>query len=113
MTNPSATADGSDPTLEAETKIFKTAFTNECISKSNQITNRRRPLMRFRYPFADDIFISYARRDSSTYATGLADELTKLGFSCFIDRLGTEANPELPDSLRHKLRSCSLLVVVG
>lgn len=62
---------------------------------------------------ADDIFISYARRDSSTYATGLADELTKRGFSCFIDRLVTEANRELPDFLRRKVRSCAMLVVVG
>src|SRR6185436_13542128 len=38
---------------------------------------------------ADDIFISYTRLDASTYAAGLADELTKLGFSCFIDKLGT------------------------
>jgi WD40 repeat protein len=63
--------------------------------------------------FADDIFISYARKDSSTYATGLADELTKRGFSCFIDRLVTEANPVIPKSLRRKLRSCGLLIVVG
>ena len=63
--------------------------------------------------FADDIFISYARKDSSTYATGLADKLTKLGYSCFIDRLITEANPEIPQSLRRKLRSCGLLVIVG
>jgi hypothetical protein len=40
--------------------------------------------MSLRLLSADDIFISYARRDSSTYASGLADELTKRGFSCFI-----------------------------
>jgi WD40 repeat protein len=69
--------------------------------------------MNIRTFFADDIFISYARRDSSTYAAGLADELTKHGFSCFIDRLGTEANAELPQTLRSKIRSCTMLVVVG
>jgi hypothetical protein len=69
--------------------------------------------MRLRLPFADDIFISYARKDSSTYATGLAEELTSRGYSCFIDRLITEANPDIPESLRRKLRSCGLLVVVG
>ena len=68
--------------------------------------------MIFRRSFADDIFISYTRRDSSTDA-GLADELTKLHYSCFIERLGTEATLQLPDSLLHKLRSCTLLVVVG
>jgi WD40 repeat protein len=61
---------------------------------------------------AEDIFISYARKDSSTYATGLADELTKRGYACFIDRLGTESNHSLPHSLRRKLRNCALLVVV-
>lgn len=62
---------------------------------------------------ADDIFISYTRLDASTYAAGLADELTQLGFSCFIDRLGTDPNKDLPDTLRRKIRSCSMLVVVG
>ena len=62
---------------------------------------------------ADDIFISYTRLDASTYAAGLADELTKLGFSCFIDRLGTDPNKDLPDTLRRKIRSCSMLAVVG
>jgi WD40 repeat protein len=62
---------------------------------------------------ADDIFISYTRRDASTYAAGLADELTKRGFSCFIDRLGTDPDEELPDSLKRKIRNCSMLVVVG
>jgi hypothetical protein len=61
---------------------------------------------------ADDIFISYARRDASTYAAGLADELTKRGFSCFIDRLGTDPDADLPDTLKRKVRSCAMLVVV-
>ncbi len=69
--------------------------------------------MTIRHVFGDDIFISYARRDSSTYASGLASELAKRGFSCFIDRLGTEANPELPESLRRRLRGCSMLVVIA
>jgi WD40 repeat protein len=62
---------------------------------------------------ADDIFISYTRLDASTYAAGLADELTKLGFSCFIDKLGTDPNKDLPDTLRRKIRNCPMLVVVG
>jgi len=61
----------------------------------------------------DDIFISYARVDASTYAAGLADELTKRGFSCFIDRLGVEPGKELPDSLKRKIRSSSMLVIIG
>lgn len=61
---------------------------------------------------ADDIFISYTRRDASTYAAGLADELTKRGFSCFIDKLGTDPNADLPDMLKRKIRSCAMLVVI-
>ena len=61
---------------------------------------------------ADDIFISYTRRDTSTYAAGLAEELTKRGFSCFIDKLGTDPDADLPDMLKRKIRSCAMLVVV-
>lgn len=69
--------------------------------------------MPFRSFSADDIFISYTRLDASTYAAGLADELTKKGFSCFIDKLGTVPNKELPDMLRRKIKSCAMLVIVG
>jgi WD40 repeat protein len=69
--------------------------------------------MPFRSLAADDIFISYTRLDASTYAAGLADELTKKGFSCFIDKLGTDPNKDLPDMLLRKLKSCAMLVVVG
>jgi len=66
-----------------------------------------------RSPFADDNFISYARKDTTTYATGLADELTKRGFSCFIDRLGAEPSPVVSKSLKRKLKNCGLMVVIG
>ena len=69
--------------------------------------------MPFRSLAADDIFISYTRLDASTYAAGLADELTKKGFSCFIDKLGTDPNKDLPDTLLRKLKSCAMLVIVG
>ena len=69
--------------------------------------------MPFRSLAADDIFISYTRLDASTYAAGLADELTKKGFSCFIDKLGTDPDKDLPDMLLRKLKSCAMLVVVG
>jgi hypothetical protein len=38
---------------------------------------------------------------------------TKLGYSCFIDRLGTEVNAVLPESPKRKLKGCAQLVVVG
>jgi len=69
--------------------------------------------MPFRSLAADDIFISYTRLDASTYAAGLADELTKKGFSCFIDKLGTVPDKDLPAMLRRKIKSCAMLVVVG
>lgn len=69
--------------------------------------------MAFRSFAADDIFISYTRLDASTYAAGLADDLMKKGFSCFIDKLGTDPDKDLPDMLRRKIRSCAMLVIVG
>ena len=69
--------------------------------------------MPFRSLAADDIFISYTRLDASTYAAGLADELTKKGFSCFIDKLGTVPDKDLPDMLLRKLKSCAMLVIIG
>ena len=61
----------------------------------------------------DDIFISYCRSDAKTYTDGLANELTKKGFSCFTDALGSDAGKEIPDSLIRKLKSCRMLVVIG
>lgn len=63
--------------------------------------------------FGEDIFISYSRAEGSTYAAGLADELTRLKFSCFIDQLGTEPDRELPATLKTKIRRSTLLVLVG
>jgi WD40 repeat protein len=69
--------------------------------------------MKFASLFSDDIFISYSRKDGSTYVVGLADELAKKGFACFIDKLGTEANPDPPETLFTRIRECKLLVVLG
>lgn len=65
------------------------------------------------FTVGDDIFISYTRRDASTYAAGLASELAEKGFSCFIDKLGTDPDRDLPKSLLSKIRNCTMLVVVG
>lgn len=60
----------------------------------------------------DDIFISYARADATAYAMGLADMLTRSGFSCFIDRLGTDANKDLPETLLQKIRDAKMFIVI-
>jgi WD40 repeat protein len=61
----------------------------------------------------DDIFISYCRSDATTYSDGLATELTKKNFIPFTDALGTDASPDLPGTLIHKLNRCRMLVILG
>lgn len=61
---------------------------------------------------ADDIFISYTRRDAAKYANGLRRELKKKGFSSYIDRLGAPPDADVPDVIKRKIRSCAMLVVV-
>lgn len=70
--------------------------------------------MRLFFPLSgDDIFISYSRRDGALYAAGLADKLTEKKLSCFIDKLGTEPNHDLPPSLKKKIKNCTVFVLVG
>jgi len=70
--------------------------------------------MRIFFPLSgDDVFISYSRRDGALYAAGLADKLTERKLSCFIDKLGTEPNHDLPPSLRKKIRNCTVFVLIG
>jgi WD40 repeat protein len=61
----------------------------------------------------DDIFISYSRSDATTYTDGLAAALTKMGFSCFTDAMGTDAGRDLPATLIQKLRQCRMMVLIG
>jgi hypothetical protein len=68
--------------------------------------------MPFRSVAADDIFISYTRRDAAKYAAGLAAELNGRGFSCFTDMLGTVPAKDVPDMVMEKIRSCAMFVVV-
>ena len=51
---------------------------------------------------SDDIFISYSRDDGEAYLTGLDAALSNLGFSCFTDKRGTDANRLLPATLFQK-----------
>src|SRR5271165_2460787 len=63
--------------------------------------------------FGCDIFISYSRADSATYAARLASELTALGFFCRLDQWGANPRREVPPELLRDLRRSSMLVVVG
>jgi WD40 repeat protein len=62
---------------------------------------------------ADDIFISYSRVDGEAYLTGIDAALSDLGFSCFSDKRGTEANPLPPETLFEKIRLCKTFVLLG
>ncbi len=70
--------------------------------------------MRLFFPLSgDDVFISYSRKDGALYAAGLADKLTEKNLSCFIDKLGTEPNHDLPPSLKKKIKNCTVFVLIG
>ncbi|MFO1329108.1 MAG: TIR domain-containing protein [Rubrivivax sp.] len=62
---------------------------------------------------AEDIFISYSRGDGSPYLRGLEAALSEAGFTCFTDRLGTDAHPVLPNALLEQIRACRTLVLVA
>ena len=62
---------------------------------------------------ADDIFISYSRKDGSAYVKGLDAALSKRGFSCFTDKRGTDAGPIPPQTLFRKIRGCKTLVLLA
>jgi len=68
--------------------------------------------MRFKPLAANDIFISYPRKDATTYAEGLATKLNEKNLSCFTDTLGTDAGKDLPEGLIRELKSCKMLVVL-
>lgn len=66
-----------------------------------------------RGPEADDIFISYSRRDASPYVVGLDAALAAREFLCLTDKRGTEANEDVPASLLAAIRACKTFVLVA
>src|SRR5262245_25628033 len=66
-----------------------------------------------RFFFGDDVFISYARADATTYALGLANALTAREISCFLDQWGTPPGDKLPQTLLTALRKSTMFVLVG
>lgn len=65
-----------------------------------------------RHLFAYDIFVSYARRDGTVYASELAAALTHRGYSCFFDRFEA-IGADLVSQTMRALRHSRVLVVVG
>jgi WD40 repeat protein len=61
----------------------------------------------------DDIFISYARRDASSYVLALANRLISNGLSCFLDQFNGETGITLPPGVVKALGRSSMLVVVA
>ena len=68
-----------------------------------------------RFLFADDIFISYSRKDGAKYAAALANELSKRGndYSCFLDQWGASADHELSAPVLRALKHSYMLVLIG
>jgi WD40 repeat protein len=68
-----------------------------------------------RFLFADDIFISYSRRDGAKYAAALANELSKPGndYSCFLDQWGASADSKLSAPLLRAIKHSYMLVLIG
>ncbi|GEM_PF-6965795 len=64
------------------------------------------------YIFGYDIFISYSRKDASTYSSALANILTGKKISCFIDQWGTDPNEDLPSNLKRTLLSSNILILL-
>src|ERR1043166_8832344 len=68
---------------------------------------------RFRWPLADDIFISYSRADGATYAAGLASALAHRGFACRVDQWESEPGKDVPRSILRAIRHSQMLIVIG
>lgn len=61
----------------------------------------------------DDIFISYARGDSTGYALALANCLGEKKLICYLDQYGTGINDELDERVINKLKRTRVLVLIG
>jgi CRISPR-associated protein Cas8b1/Cst1 subtype I-B len=58
-------------------------------------------------------FISYSRKDASGYASQLATEIIKKGYSCYLDQWGSDAGEELPQKLKSNIKRSSVFVLLA
>lgn len=63
--------------------------------------------------FGYDFFVSYSRKDTSEYASNLANKIIERGHSCFLDQWGSEPGKALPNRLKSKIRNSSVLILLG
>src|SRR5215475_16211767 len=67
----------------------------------------------FRARFRYDVFISYSHRDAREYAANLKDQLSRLDFSCFIDKEESPPGSSLDPTLAKALRKSAVLVLLA
>lgn len=60
-----------------------------------------------------DFFISYSRQDANAYALKITNYLIEKGYSCYIDKWGTEPGKSLPPNLKAIIKNASILIIVG
>lgn len=60
-----------------------------------------------------DFFISYSRQDANAYALKITNYLIDKGYSCYIDKWGTEPGKSLPPKLKMIIKNASVLIIVG
>jgi outer membrane protein OmpA-like peptidoglycan-associated protein len=60
-----------------------------------------------------DFFISYSRQDANAYALKVTNYLIDKGYSCYIDKWGTEPGKSLPLNLKSIIKNASILIIVG
>src|SRR5579862_9267473 len=95
--------------------IFLSVTQNQPVSsgKLRQLWTSVSSSLPVRWIFGEDIFISYARRDSLSYAIALARRLSAARFTCHIDAWDTIASQEIPLRTIIALLRSTMLVVIA
>ncbi|MFV8324901.1 TIR domain-containing protein [Flavobacterium sp. ZS1P14] len=66
-----------------------------------------------RIVFGYDFFISYSRKDASNYASNLATEIIKKGYSCYLDQWGSDPGKKLPKRLKSNIMNSSVFILLA
>ena len=60
-----------------------------------------------------DFFVSYSRQDANSYALKVTDYLIHQGYTCYIDKWGTEPGKQLPVNLKKIIKNASVMIIIG